>query len=377
MNDGKRNEGSPAGERSTLEELRRRGSLLRFGSHQAYRHLLQSVAIRTGLDLSQPSTFVIRVTDRCPLRCVHCTDWSADSAGELTTGQWIDILDDIARWPGRCHTILTGGEPLQRDDLDQLARHASRRGLTCTVFTHGGNLGVARLARLVDAGVRCLRVSLDGIGETHSRIRGREKFWERTSRSIETLRRLRRERDLRYTVRLKHVIMAHNLTDTIEVARLANQEGFHVFYQPIEQNYNTPEDPQWFLHNDNWPKDTAQAARNVRELIRLKREGWHIANSYAQLEAMIPYFENPDAHRVAVMSHAAHEARRSCTALVHMQFQANGDVVACSGVPPIGNIKRTPIREIWKNRPRYWESGCCLEKRCSQAELATLDGPSD
>jgi MoaA/NifB/PqqE/SkfB family radical SAM enzyme len=346
--------------------------------YEGFNYRLRTVAGGRWASHCKPTSIVLLLTELCNARCLHCDIWKNRGKEESPDfEQWKQVMTDLRRWLGPVQVTISGGEALLKPFTIDLVAHASSIGLFLEILTHGYWEDQQKMEQLALARPWMVTISLDGIGETHSRIRGREKFWERTSRSIETLRRVRRERDLRYTVRLKHVIMAHNLTDTIEVARLANQEGFHVFYQPIEQNYNTPEDPQWFLHNDNWPKDTAQAARNVRELIRLKREGWHIANSHAQLEAMIPYFEDPDAHRVAVMSHDAHEARRSCTALVHMQFQANGDVVACSGVPPIGNIKRTPIREIWKNRPRYWESGCCLEKRCSRAELARLDGTSD
>jgi hypothetical protein len=164
--------------------------------------------------------------------------------------------------------------------------------------------------------------------------------------------------------------MSHNLHDTVEVAKFANQEGMEVFYQAIEQNYNTPDDKDWYLHSENWPKDTDKAIANVEELIRLKQQGYRIANSLAQLAAMIPYFRDPDANRVAIMSHTAHEARRSCTAMTNLQIQANGDVIVCTGVPPVGNIKETGVRQIWEQRPRLWQGGCCLEKRCSAGELA-------
>jgi MoaA/NifB/PqqE/SkfB family radical SAM enzyme len=183
---------------------------------------------------------------------------------------------------------------------------------------------------------------------------------------------MRSEAGLRHIIRLKNVIMEHNLDETLKVARFGNQEGMEVFFQPIEQNYNTAEDSQWYLESENWPKDTARAIANVRQLIEMKKQGYRIANSYAQLEAMIPYFENPAAHRVAVMSHNAHEAKRSCTALTNLQLQANGDVTVCTGAPVVGNVKLAPIRRIWEDRPRLWESGCCLERRCAGQEMERL-----
>src|SRR5213079_3204999 len=122
-----------------------------------------------------------------------------------------------------------------------------------------------------------------GIGEIHNIIRGREGFFNKTSASIETLQRVRREHKLDFEIRLKTVIMRQNLEHVSEVARYASQEGMHVFYQPIEQNYNTDEDATWFEHSSTFPGDRAKAVAMVSELIQLKKDGLHIANSYAQL----------------------------------------------------------------------------------------------
>src|SRR5258706_13607257 len=166
--------------------------------------------------------------------------------------------------------------------------------------------------------------------------------------------------------------MSPNLEEVTEVARFAQQQGCEVFYQPIEQNYNTPEDPRWFEHSENWPKDPCRAVAVVRDLIRLKQEGLPIANSVNQLQHMIPYFEDPDAHRVSTQSHQAHEGKALCAAQTTLQLQANGDVTVCYGMKPVGNIKLAPIRKIWENRPRWWESGCCQERRCSDREKEAL-----
>jgi hypothetical protein len=157
--------------------------------------------------------------------------------------------------------------------------------------------------------------------------------------------------------------MKQNLADVCNVAYFAQRHGLEVFYQPIEQNYNTVENPSWFEESETWPDDIPSAIAVVRELKQLKSDGLPIVNSREQLGAMIPYFENPAAHRVAVQAHAAHEKKLSCSALTMLQIQANGDVTTCSSMPSIGSIKERPIREIWSRRPRWWESGCCLAKR--------------
>jgi MoaA/NifB/PqqE/SkfB family radical SAM enzyme len=76
--------------------------------------------------------------------------------------------------------------------------------------------------------------------------------------------------------------------------------------------------------------------------------------------------------RVAMQSHTAHEHKPICSALTTIQLQPNGDVIACYGKPPVGNIKTTSIRQIWESRPRWWREGCCLNERCTTAEKELL-----
>jgi hypothetical protein len=184
------------------------------------------------------------------------------------------------------------------------------------------------------------------------------------------MKRVRREHGLRFVIRLKHVIMAHNVDESLRVADYGNCEGTEVFFQPIEQNYNTPEDHEWFRHSANWPADVDRVIPKIEQLIERKRKGWRIANSEAQLRAMIPYFRDPERHCTSVQMHSAHEANTLCAALTTLQIQANGDVTVCTGEPAVGNIKTDSIRTIWERRPRFWRSGCCLERRCSPAEKA-------
>jgi MoaA/NifB/PqqE/SkfB family radical SAM enzyme len=321
----------------------------------------------------RPASIVFLLTERCNARCLHCDIWkNRGQEDSPSPEQWKQVLIDLRHWLGPVQVVFSGGEALLKPFAIDLVAHAGALGLYLEILTHGYWEDQGRIEALARAKPWKVTISLDGVGETHSKIRGREKFWDRTSRSIETLKRMRSEAGLRHIIRLKNVIMEHNLDETLKVARFGNQEGMEVFFQPIEQNYNTAEDSQWYLESENWPKDTARAIANVRQLMQMKKQGYRIANSYAQLEAMIPYFENPAAHRVAVMSHNAHEARRSCTALTNLQLQANGDVTVCTGAPVVGNVKLAPIRRIWEDRPRLWESGCCLERRCAGREMERL-----
>lgn len=317
----------------------------------------------------RPVSIGFMLTNLCNARCVHCDIWkNKGKTAAPAIRQWKAVLSDLRSWLGPVWVYFSGGEALLNPQTPELVEHASRIGLFAELLTHGYWDDQSRIERLALAKPARVTVSLDGIGETHTKIRGREKFFEKTSTSIRTLQRVRQQQGLDFTIRLKNVIMSHNLDDAAKVVEFADQPAMEVFFQAIEQNYNTPEDPRWFEKSENWPRDTAKAVATVEHLIALKRGGSPIANSLAQLQAMISYFSDPDSMRVAITSHSAHERRASCGALTNIQFMPNGDVVPCYGMPPVGNIQREGIRKIWESRPRWWETGCCLETRRSEAE---------
>jgi len=320
----------------------------------------------------QPAEILILMTNLCNARCVHCDIWKNKGREDTpTVDEYKSLLSQLRQWLGPAAVTFTGGEALLRPYTVELVAHASGIGLAAEVLTHGYWDDQSRMEALARANPARVTVSLDGIGDAHTAIRGREKFFEKTSRSLATLQRLRAQEGLDFTIRLKTVIMRQNLCEVDRVARYAAENGCEVFYQPVEQNYNTPDDARWFEHSDNWPRDARQATAAVRRLMELKRQGLPIRNTYEQLEVMIPYFETPDALRVSVQQHSAHSSVPLCSAITNMQVMPNGDVLTCYGMPPAGNIRQAPIRSIWANRQHWWQGGCCHETRFSDAEKET------
>jgi MoaA/NifB/PqqE/SkfB family radical SAM enzyme len=326
----------------------------------------------------RPTSITLLLTERCNARCIHCDIWKNRGIEDRPSlDQWRVLIPDLREWLGPVQVTFSGGEALLNRDTLELLSFGSSLGLFMELLTHGFWEDQSKIESLALARPSRVTISFDGIGETHDLVRGRAGFVKKTERTIQTLRRMRKEHRLDMVIRLKTVIMRQNLDDVCEVARLAHQENLEVFYQPIEQNYNTLEDSSWFTHSETWPSDTEKVVCQVKELRELKRRGFPIANSLAQLDAMIPYFKNPTQSRIAVQSHSAHESRQFCSALTMLQFQANGDVVVCNAQPAIGNIKTEPIREIWENRPRWWEGGCCLERRLNESQSAELAVPTN
>ena len=316
----------------------------------------------------RPTSIALLMTERCNARCIHCDIWkNRGHEDRPNLDQWKTVLQDLRRWLGPVQVVLTGGEALLNRDTIDLVAFGSSLGLYLELLSHGYWEDQTKIQKLAESRPARVTISFDGVGEIHNLVRGKENFATRTEQTIQTLRRMRQANSLDYTIRLKTVIMRQNLDDITNVARFAKHNGLEVFYQPIEQTYNTAEDPSWFEHSETWPGDTRKVIAAVKELCQLKREGFPIANTLEQLEVMIPYFADPKQSRVAVQSHTAHERQLLCSAMTLLQIQANGDVRTCISKEAIGNIKSQPIREIWQTRPRWWLEGCCLEERLSKS----------
>lgn len=318
---------------------------------------------------TRPTSIALLMTNRCNARCVHCDIWKNRGKEDLLTfEQWQALMSDLRSWLGPVHIFLTGGEALMQPYAVDVAAYASRLGFFVEFLTNGYWQDQRRIEKLARAKPSRITISVDGVGETHSKVRGREGFWEKTSESIQTLQRVRKEEGLNFSILLKTVIMDHNLDGVAEVARFAQENDIEVLYQPIEQNYNTPDDPHWFENSPTWPRDSQKAVAVVDQLISLQHDGLPIVNSAAEFAVMKPYFRNPLASMAAVQGHVAHERQPMCSGLGNLQIEPNGDVLACCKMPPIGNVRSKSVRRIWADRPRWWEGGCCLEKSDEASE---------
>ena len=179
------------------------------------------------------STFIPRlvfweVTKGCNLRCIHCraTATQLSAPTDLSTEASLGIIDQIAAFANPI-LVLSGGEPLFRRDIFQLARYATERGLRVALATNGTLVtkGVAR--NIVDTGVRRVSISLDGAdAATHDAFRGISGAFEA---SVQGLRNLR---DLGMSVQINMTIARHNahqLPEVLDLARKLGADALHTF----------------------------------------------------------------------------------------------------------------------------------------------------
>ncbi len=113
---------------------------------------------------SKLSLVAWEVTRSCNLACVHCRASSLRGpyAGELTTEEGKRLLEDIAAL-AKPVIILTGGEPLLREDIFELARYGDRLGLRMVLATNGTLVKPEIAEEMISAGIRRVSISIDGM----------------------------------------------------------------------------------------------------------------------------------------------------------------------------------------------------------------------
>ena len=175
-----------------------------------------------------PRLIFWEVTKGCNLRCIHCRASATElsSPSDLSTATALGIIDQIAAF-ARPILVLSGGEPLFRSDIFQLARYGTDRGLRVALATNGTLVTREVAGMIVDAGVRRVSISLDGSDPlTHDTFRGIPGAFEAAVRGLRNLK----ERGM--SVQINMTIARHNarqLPQVLELARSLGADALHTF----------------------------------------------------------------------------------------------------------------------------------------------------
>lgn len=140
-----------------------------------------------------PHVVAWNLTRRCNLKCAHCyiaAGPTETAQEELGTDECLRITEEILAVNPNPMFILSGGEPLLREDLTTIAAFATRRGATVVVGTNGSLLSDARIEALMEAGVRGVAVSVESLDPTyHDRFRRGHGSLMATREAVERLQR--------------------------------------------------------------------------------------------------------------------------------------------------------------------------------------------
>lgn len=263
---------------------------------------------------------ILAVTYRCNSRCVMCHTWQHPSRRE-------DEIKpaELAALPDMTRLNITGGEPFLRDDLGEILTMAKKKAGRIVISTNGflteKTLDVLSGHR--DVGVR---VSFDGIGETHDRMRGVRGAHRK---SLETLRGLKALgiRDLGIAVTISDL----NAGDLVPLYELACRNGVELAAAVLHNAY-------YFHKEDNVIRDMTGVERGIRSLTAEYLRSRHPKDWFRA------YFAE------GIIDHVyGRERSLKCTmATDSFYVDPFGFVRPCNVMDfPFGNIRERPFQEIW------------------------------
>ncbi|RLG38633.1 MAG: hypothetical protein DRN91_02095 [Candidatus Alkanophagales archaeon] len=306
-----------------------------------------------GYKIVRPTPFfcLYVTTLRCNLQCKHCFVRSPYQDDEERKEYWSSLGDDLsteqAKYAidqldrlGISALHLTGGEPLLRSDLEELALHAKRRGMFVSMDTNGTLVNKKRAESLCS--LRCfdrIGVSLDGMEGTHDEIRGKNVF-KKAARGIELLK------DAGATVGVVFTINNINYDEVEDIYEFANAACDFITFLPVDSI------KELFLD--------AQRAKAVGEtLLRLKSKDKNFIENPEEYLRLMPHF---------LQGKTAVDCGVACHPFaLYYTLGPSGDLSGCSDLSSyVGNILRDDIKEMHKrglammNDVRRKCKGCTL-----------------
>jgi radical SAM protein with 4Fe4S-binding SPASM domain len=284
---------------------------------------------------------------------------------QLTTQEALNLIDQIADF---CKPVLiiSGGDPLQRKDIFEIASYASSRGIRVVMSPSGSDITPEVIGKMKASGVKMISLSLDGSKpEIHDNFRQVPGAFELTMKNMAYAR----QGDL--SVRVNTTVTQHNLNDLSSILKLAAEVGakeWDVFMlvptgrgkvemeiSPIQY-----EKTLQFIYNASHSSSIPIKMTCAPQYIRV----------IAQRQKNEPI--QPAAHGVR------HTGGRGCMAGNGFCFISHiGEVFGCGFLPlPAGNIRQQSFKQIYQQSPLFVElrNHDLLKGKCGLCEYKTLCG---
>jgi len=199
---------------------------LRYGrqSKDLPSHLLQFSA-------DKKPVVVWNVGRRCNLRCVHCYSQSRDQnyPNELSNEQGKALIADLAEF-GAPVMLFSGGEPLMRPDIFELIQFATAKKMRAVVSTNGTLITPEIAAKLKDAGLSYVGISLDGLEPTNDKFRGVQGAYKMAMEGVQNCLKTGVKVGLRFTMTRENYKDVGGVLDIIEKEGIPRVCFYHLVY---------------------------------------------------------------------------------------------------------------------------------------------------
>jgi AdoMet-dependent heme synthase len=284
--------------------------------------------------LQHPRLISWNITLRCPLRCAHCyvNAGENEAEGVLSTKEAYGVIDQI-RELGKPVVVLSGGEPLLREDIFAIARYGTDKGLKMVMGTSGIMIDETVARNIKMAGIRKVAISIDSADpETHNAFRGLPGAWER---AVQGIRHCREEG---IGVQINTTVLApvsQAIDDVVSLGTSLDVRDYQVFF-PVPTGRGT--DRPWLT-----PQVYEDLIGSVLE-------------TYAGSEVNIRPTCAPQFRRIADTLGISnpHWGRGCIAGISYCRIFANGDVTPCPYLPArAGNVREYPLKKIWSESPIF------------------------
>ena len=286
----------------------------------------------------------LALTYDCNNRCVHCYSSSPRFKKELSTKEWMKVIERLFD-VGVPNLLFTGGEPTLREDLTELIRHAERVGAVTGLVTNGRKLADPKyVEELVRAGLDYVQITLEShIPEVHEKITGVKGSWEETVKGVENALDAGLYVDVNTTLNKLNVGHVGKYIDFLAEIGVKNVSANRLIYSGKALAVR-----EWFEPSF---EETAKALETMREkaLEHGMKFTWYGVTRYCEL--------NPLELEVGL---------KFCSACsITTAVEPDGTVIPCqSYYQPLGNILRDKWEDIWRHplceeiRKRKYASEC-------------------
>ena len=289
-------------------------------------------------------------TLRCCLNCRHCgSDCTAMSnTSDMPAEDFLIVIDKLTPHvdPHKVMIIFSGGEPLMRNDLEQVGRELYKREYPWGMVSNGMLLDRARLDSLLRAGLHSITISLDGFSEEHNAMRGHPDSFDR---AVEAIRMITQEKDLTYDVVTCVTPQTYPYIERFKEFLISlgvrRWRIFTIF-------------PAGRAADDDTLQLSSEQVRGIMEFIKSTRKEGYIQLNFAcegflgEYEAEVrDYFYHCSAG-VNAASIRIDDSISGCTSIRHNFYQ--------------GNIYQDDFWDVWENRflefrdRRWTKTGPCV-----------------